>query len=237
MTNPKAKRLFVLAGYRASGKTTALQIAGKNENFTIFRPESMPDFRLVQKANPQLEKSSGFHTYNDFSDLTGLTGRYLGVHYDFTMPLQNYAQHLFKTRATKLDLALHTPGTWTSILKEILDDGSLARCIANQFSHFERLSSAFEHTEISIVKTSWETNRGDWITRMERITGSTLEEQRRFQKHSFNVALFDDDLKLGARLYAHIHDQWERLLKASGQNYLWISRAGSHYDVRPTKTK
>ena len=234
---PKAKRLYVLAGYRASGKTTALNLAERRENFPIFPPETMDEFKLISKLNPKFATSSGFRTYDDFSDFKHIDQPIIGIHYDFVMPIQNLMQNLYKQKAAEKGLTLLTPKLWTGLLTKALNDGSIEREIGFQFAHWKSLSAAFESSEISIIMSDWNSNRLDWISRMERITSSSLEKQRGFQQHSFNIALFDDDLVFAERLYSSVHTQWARMLKKSGARHLWIQRTKEHYDVRATNFK
>lgn len=83
------------------------------------------------------------------------------------------------------------------------------------------------------MTTDWETNRSDWVTRLENTTSSNVKDQRKYQLHSFNIALFDEDIALGKRLYDITHAFWFKALKEGGSRHLIVHRKGGHYDVVP----
>lgn len=130
----KANHLFVLAGYRGSGKTTALNIAMHREGkFPIFPPATMDDFMSVGAGGRGDPKNAGFHRYDDFPKLARAPQDIMGIHYDLVMPIQNQAHAIYLKDASSADRGLHTPKAWTDILRTMLKNGHIEACLRNHF--------------------------------------------------------------------------------------------------------
>lgn len=231
-TENSRRTLFVLAGYRASGKTIALRTANARDDFMLFSPASMPDFKRIAESRNAPRSNSGFHSLKTLDQQRLRQDRVLGIHYDLLLPPQKMMNEQLVQRYSRSGWRERTPDMFTRLIRENIDSGCLLDCIRQQVARISDIGAGFDRTEFSLVQSDWETNRKDWLERTETKTGRTPGELRAEPKYSFNLAVFCEDPALGFELYQFVHQAWEETLRRSGFGYVTIRRSGSHYEFR-----
>ena len=231
-TTDPHRTLFVLAGYRASGKTFALRAANKRDDFALFPAALMPDFKRIVKSKDAPRSNSGFYS------LKGLDAQHLrqnpvvGVHYDLLLPPQKLINDELVQRYAKSGWKKRTPAMVTDLLRQTIANGSLRDCIDQQVRDILEIGSAFDQVAFSFIQSDCKTNRQDWLARTLRKTGCTLDELRSAPKYSFNLSVFHDDPALGQTLYQFVHQTWFDKLNQYGCHYTIVERSGSSYAFR-----
>lgn len=231
-TNDPRRTLFVLAGYRASGKTVALRTANKRDDFTLFRPSSMPDFKRILKSPNAPSSNSGFHSLKKLDEQRLRQDQVVGIHNDLLLPPQKLINEQLVQRYSRSVWNERTPEMFTELIRENIDSGFLLDCVRQRALQILKISSAFDIAEFSFIQSNWEINRKDWLERTVGKTGRALDELRSEPKYSFNLSVFQDDPALGQELYQLIHQAWYEILNQSGFNYMIVDRSVSHYDFR-----
>lgn len=233
MAPKKAEHLFVFAGYRGSGKTTALKLAREGgEKFPIFPPNTMEDFKRIPPNPEGQQDNAGFRRYDDFPILVQTATPIMGVHYDMVMPIQNRARHLQANAPGNYMSNLTTPKMWTDLLHKMVAQGQIEKCLKDHFFQLVQLSNRYKKTDVSVLMSDWETNRADWVSRFEQTNDASIDERRKYLRHSFNLALFDEDVELGKHIYDMTHNFWLKTLKEGGSRHFVIKRTEGHYDVK-----
>lgn len=231
-TKNSRRTLFVLAGYRASGKTIALRAANKRDDFTLFRPSSMPDFKRILKSHNAPSSNSGFHSLKRLDEQRLRQDQVVGIHYDLLLPPQKLINEQLVQRYSRSGWKERTPEMFTELIRKNIDSGFLLDCIRQGVLQILEIGSAFDIAEFSFIRSSWEVNRKDWLERTVRKTGRALDELRLEPKYSFNLSVFQGDPALGQELYQLIHQAWYEILDQSGFNYMIVDRLDSDYDFR-----
>lgn len=231
-TKDPRRTLFVLAGYRASGKTIALRTANKRDDFTLFRPSSMPDFKRILKSHNAPSSNSGFHSLKKLDEQRLRQDQVVGIQYDLLLPPQKLMNEQLVQRHSRSGWKERTPEMFNELIRENIDSGFLLGFIRQRVLQILEIGSAFDMAEFSFIQSSWEINRKDWLERTVRKTGRALDELRLEPKYSFNLSVFQDDPALGQELYQLIHQAWYEILNQSGFNYMIVDRSDSHYDCR-----
>lgn len=224
-------KLYILAGYRASGKTTALRLANDRDDFPLFPPESMADFKRIRGAEGAPKSNSGFYSYHDVHEMSSSADTIAGVHFDFILPIQNMMRRMIAARDGSGPATVRTPQLWTKMLKTALEDGSIAANLRGQFEGLTKLRGSFHSSELSVLHSNWDTNRKGYLERLERQGKKPLDELRRQMASSFNIALFDHDLEFGRRLHEEVHRAWFEFLRNADQPFSWMTRNGPRYDL------
>lgn len=226
------RKLYILAGYRASGKTSALHIANERDDFPLFRPPSMSDFKRISEFNSELSSNSGFHSLKQLGKHSAAEHQLLGIQYDLLLPLQSLMHELVASRYSPNERNNRTPEFYTQLIAENIENGVLYKSIHHQLAQIVKMARAFDETEFSFIKSNWDANRKDWIMRVERLTGRPVEKLRSDPQYSFNLAVFGNNPTLGQKLYDFIHNSWIEALDQTGITYMSVKRSGTHYDLQ-----
>ncbi len=230
--NDRCRVLFLLAGYRASGKTTALRIANTRDDLALFNPSVMSDFKRVRGLPGSPSKNSGFHSLKTLEENCLREHELVGVHYDMLLPLQVAINDRFIQSYSRLTWRQRTPDMMGCLIRESLENGFLYNCIHQKLSEIIRLASGADRIEVSIIQSDWATNKSAWLERAQRSTSLSLEDLQSQPKYSFNLAAFHTDPDLGEELYNFVHRTWYELMDLWGVNYMRVFRSGSCYDCQ-----
>lgn len=231
--NMHCKTLFLLAGYRASGKTSALRMANARDDLMLFNPSSMADFKRVRSLDGSSTKNSGFHSLKTLEERHLRENELVGIHYDMLLPLQAATNERFVQAYSRLIWRQRTPDMMVAMIRELLDSGTLYNCIRQNFLEIMSLAERAEQVAVSIIQSDWATNKSDWLQRAKRTSGLTLKELQLQPRYSFNLAIFHTDPELGRELYHLVYRTWYGLLDQSGIEYMRVSRCGVNYDCKP----
>ena len=235
MTDIKKKQcriLFLLAGYRASGKTCALRAANMHENIMLFKPSAMAEFRRIRSLDGAPPENSGFYSLKTLEEQHLRKRELIGIHYDMLLPLQTAINEQFIQSYSKLNWRQRTPSLIGSLIRKNLESGFIYDCIHQQIKGIKELGENFDKLEISIIQSDWATNKSDWLGRINKKTGVTVEELQSQPKYSFNLAIFHTDPDLGQELYQFVHRTWYELMDEWGIEYMRVSRSGEYYDCQ-----
>ena len=212
------KILFVLAGYRAAGKTT-FNVNALRQNLNIFGEQYNSVFQTTKIPPHFPERDLGFRetlahgswfTSRHFAELTRLTELpdHVVLHVDLiTLAITN---RFFPGQATPRNVTLH----------DLADEANnLARCVQFFTNPF---FARFDRVVVNTLVTSWEQNTRQWQKRRDLQRGIDARRQ----------AFFDPDAPR-PDVHRALYNGWFESLKTLKPTLALMSQAtGTHIDIK-----